>query len=59
MAAHRFGKARPSRDLAAWRAMAESIETFTESVTIALVGKYTNLQDAYLSVYKALQTFVD
>ena len=51
MAAQREGRC----DLAAWRAMAESIETFTESVTIALVGKYTNLQDAYLSVYKALK----
>ena len=51
MAAQREGRC----DLAAWRAMAESIETFTEAVTIALVGKYTNLQDAYLSVYKALK----
>ena len=51
MAAEREGRC----DLAAWKAMAESIETFTETVTIALVGKYTNLQDAYLSVYKALK----
>lgn len=42
-------------DLRAWSAMAHSLDEFSESVTIALVGKYTGLQDSYLSVFKALK----
>ncbi len=42
-------------DLAEWKAMVDSIKTRTECVDIALVGKYTGLHDAYLSVAEALR----
>ena len=38
-----------------WRAMAYDLDTLTEDVSIAMVGKYTDLSDAYLSVIKSLQ----
>ena len=38
-----------------WRVMAYHLDTLTEEVHIAMVGKYTNLSDAYLSVIKRLQ----
>ena len=37
-----------------WRALAELVDSLDVPVTIAVVGKYTNLSDAYLSVMKAL-----
>lgn len=43
-----------SPDLDLWTAMARGIDCTTESVTIAIVGKYNGLSDAYLSVIKAL-----
>lgn len=42
-------------DLAAWSAMAHAVDNVTETVQIAIVGKYTGLQDAYLSVIKSLK----
>lgn len=42
-------------DMKDWSAMAHSVDAFTESVTIALIGKYNGLQDAYLSVIKSLK----
>ena len=41
--------------LAEWRAMAHRLDELTQEVNIAMVGKYTDLSDAYLSVIKALQ----
>ena len=41
--------------LAEWRAMAHRLDELTEEVNIAMVGKYTDLSDAYLSVIKSLQ----
>ena len=41
--------------LTQWREMAYDLDTLTEDVTIAMVGKYTDLSDAYLSVIKSLQ----
>tara|TARA_B110000444_G_scaffold97003_1_gene91987 strand:+ start:87848 stop:89479 length:1632 start_codon:yes stop_codon:yes gene_type:complete len=38
-----------------WRVMAHNLDTLTEEIHIAMVGKYTNLSDAYLSVIKSLQ----
>ena len=35
--------------------MAELVDTVTDEVRIALVGKYTGLTDSYLSVIKALK----
>jgi len=42
-------------NLSSWIEMAESIESAEKSVTITLIGKYTGLQDSYLSVIKALR----
>ena len=41
--------------LAKWNNMALAVDTFTETVDIAVVGKYTGLSDAYLSIIKALK----
>ncbi|NCB75705.1 MAG: CTP synthase [Negativicutes bacterium] len=42
-------------DLTEWTAMVEKIMTPTQKVTIAMVGKYVALQDAYMSVSEALR----
>ena len=42
-------------DLADWKAMVERIKGRKKTVTIGLVGKYTKLHDAYLSVAEALR----
>jgi CTP synthase len=42
-------------DLTEWRTLVEGIERATDSVTIAMVGKYIDLRDAYLSVIEALR----
>jgi CTP synthase len=44
----------PEPDLAPWRAMVEKILRPPQRVTIAVVGKYTDLHDAYKSVQEAL-----
>ncbi|XP_031276104.1 CTP synthase-like [Pistacia vera] len=41
-------------DLQAWTKMAETYDNITNSVRIAMVGKYVGLTDSYLSVVKAL-----
>ena len=38
-----------------WRKMALHLDTLEQEVRIAMVGKYTGLSDAYLSVIKSLQ----
>lgn len=42
-------------DLKDWSAMVEDLRNPTDDVTIALVGKYTALHDAYISVVEALK----
>ena len=42
-------------DLADWKAMVERIKGRSQYVDISLVGKYTELHDAYLSVAEALR----
>ncbi|MBP2653210.1 MAG: synthase [Firmicutes bacterium] len=42
-------------DMAEWRAMVEKIQCTTNCVSIAIVGKYVALQDAYISVSEALR----
>jgi CTP synthase len=44
---------RPS-DLAAWRSMVGELKSLEEPVNIAIVGKYTELTDAYFSVREAV-----
>ncbi len=45
----------PEPDLAEWRDIVERMSRPAEPVTIALVGKYVDLPDAYLSVVEALK----
>jgi CTP synthase len=42
-------------DLTEWTALVERIDAATDPVRIAIVGKYVNLRDAYLSVIEALK----
>ena len=42
-------------DLIEWRTLVDGIEGATDTVTIAMVGKYIDLRDAYLSVIEALR----
>src|SRR5207247_2956259 len=42
-------------DLTDWRVLSDRIDSATEPVRIAIVGKYVNLRDAYLSVIEALR----
>ena len=45
----------PTIDLGEWNEMLERIHTRNKTVQIALVGKYVQLHDAYLSVAEALR----
>ena len=45
----------PAPDMAEWTAMVERIRNPEGEVSIAIVGKYTQLHDAYLSVAEALR----
>ena len=45
----------PEPDLSDWEAMVQALRTPDKKVTIALVGKYIQLHDAYLSVVEALK----
>ncbi|KAG2220839.1 hypothetical protein INT45_010901 [Circinella minor] len=38
-----------------WLELTQSYDRLFDTVTIAIVGKYTNLHDSYISVYKALE----
>ena len=44
-----------NQDLAEWRAMVEHMQEPKEQVAIAVVGKYADLPDAYISVKEALR----
>jgi CTP synthase len=45
----------PTPDLTEWKKMVEDLKTPTQEVEVALVGKYTQLHDAYISVVEALK----
>jgi CTP synthase len=49
-----FGVEAPPPDLLAWKGLVDRIEDARQPVRIALVGKYNQLADAYLSVIEAL-----
>jgi CTP synthase len=52
---HRLGLlGRKSPDLSAWRAMVRRIVSPSDTVRIAVIGKYTELVDSYKSVQEAL-----
>ena len=50
-----FGMDAPAPDLAAWKAFVDRAASLRDEVRIALVGKYVQLEDAYLSVAEALR----
>jgi CTP synthase len=50
-----FGLKAPAPELSSWQEPIERIEQAERSVRIALVGKYVQLEDAYLSVTEALR----
>src|SRR4029079_5296675 len=50
----RFGIETDKPDLSAWESIVKRYEEATAVVKIGLVGKYTKLEDAYLSVIEAL-----
>lgn len=45
----------PAADMTEWKAMVDSIEHPKKTIHVAVVGKYTDLQDAYISVNEALK----
>lgn len=45
----------PEPDIRFWEEMVDSIKHLNKEVTVALVGKYTALHDAYISVVEALK----
>lgn len=49
-----FRLARPPSRLADWRAMVDAVIHPKRHVRIGVVGKYSDLQDAYKSIYEAL-----
>ena len=44
----------PQADMNNWTSFVEKLENATDEVTIGLVGKYVQLQDAYLSITESL-----
>ena len=50
-----FGLEAPAPELTTWQEPIERVEKAQRTVRIALVGKYVQLQDAYLSVTEALR----
>jgi CTP synthase len=45
----------PEADMEEWKQLVEKVTNLSKTTTIALVGKYVELQDAYLSVVEALK----
>jgi CTP synthase len=54
LVAEKFHLQVPKADLASWQKIVDALEHPTGEVTIALVGKYTDLTDAYKSLSEAL-----
>lgn len=50
-----FGIQAPEADMSEWKALAQKVVNLTHQTTIAIVGKYVSLPDAYLSVVEALK----
>ena len=50
-----FGIEAPAADMAEWEALADRVDGLEGEVSIAIVGKYIQLHDAYLSVVEALK----
>jgi len=52
---HKFNLTLPPADMTEWKAMIDRSNNLSGTVTIALVGKYVQLHDAYLSVSESLK----
>ena len=50
-----LGLEAPAADITSWREIVDRADRATETVRIALVGKYVQLEDAYLSVSESLK----
>lgn len=50
-----FGIDAPQADMSEWRALVEKVKNLQHKTKIAIVGKYVELQDAYISVAEALK----
>ncbi len=50
-----FGIEAPESDMADWKELVEKVKNLKNKTRIALVGKYVELQDAYISVVEALK----
>ena len=50
-----FGIEAPEADMADWKELVDKVKNLSKTTTIALVGKYVELQDAYISVVEALK----
>jgi CTP synthase len=51
---NKLGLSKIRCDLSDWQSLVDTIKTLEKKITIALVGKYVALRDAYLSVAEAL-----
>ncbi len=45
----------PEPDMKEWQIMVDTLKNLQKDVTVALVGKYTSLHDAYISVVESLK----
>ena len=45
----------PEPDMKEWQTMVDTLKNLQKDVTVALVGKYTTLHDAYISVVESLK----
>lgn len=50
-----FGIKAPEADMSDWKELVEKVKNLKNKTRIALVGKYVELQDAYISVAEALK----
>ena len=50
-----FGIEAPPADMSDWKALVEKVKNLSNKTRIAIVGKYVELQDAYISVAEALK----
>ncbi|QBO36451.1 CTP synthase [Periweissella cryptocerci] len=52
---NKLGLDAPEADMASWKELVDHVNNLHKQVKITLVGKYTDLQDAYISVNEALK----
>lgn len=50
-----FGLIYPDADMEAWKQLVDQVRNLSKTIDIGLVGKYVELQDAYLSVVESLK----